>query len=229
MRWDEYIKGTTKVKFFIEGLPRSGKTCLAASASKIGKTLYIDAEGGLVSARKFVNKDNIEIEKISTINSDVCLKQLEGAMIKAMSGKYEWIVLDSITEISGQLEDQYAKKEGGGSVKDWMTIVEKVKKIGRFLRDGDFHCIVTALLKGGDGNEPVLPGSTAIVLPSFYNTLSKIQVLKIGGAMRRTLVSDGLMAVSVGDRLNILDSTEPIDEQNPELILAKLVNGILSM
>jgi hypothetical protein len=143
---------------------------------------------------------------------------------KAMSGKYEWVVMDSFTEFTGQLEDQYSKGEAG--VKDWMAIIEKAKRVGRFFRDGDFHCIVTGLVKR-DTAEPIMPGQTSIVIPSFFPIISMIQVKNYGklGA-KRVLVSDPLSTKDVGDRFGILDIEEPISDEHPEEIFMKLLEGI---
>jgi hypothetical protein len=224
MKWSEYVKNVFKIKMFLKGLPRSGKTVLAASVTNLGPTLYIDLEGGLIAAKKWINQDNLDIEHIPTTDPRACTDAMNRAIEKAMSGKYEWVVMDSFTEFTGQLEDQYSKGEAG--VKDWMAIIEKAKKVGRFFRDGDFHCIVTGLLKR-DTAEPIMPGQTSIVIPSFFPIISMIQVKNYGkmGA-KRILVSDPLSSKDVGDRYDILSNEEVIDEKNPEDVFKKLLKGI---
>jgi len=224
MKWDDYVKGTSFVKLFIKGPPRSGKTYLAASASRLGKTLFIDAEGGLITARNVIDKDNLEIEILPiTDNPSTRTKVLERILNRTMNEHFDWVVFDSFTELAGQLEDQYSK--GAGEVKDWMSIIETTKKIGRYLRDGDFHLIVTCLMKQKDF-DPILPGQSSTVIPSFYNTLGMIETRKMPKGEVRALVTHGTTMQSVGDRYGILDPAETIDKDHPELLLQKLVDGI---
>jgi hypothetical protein len=222
MKWEDYVKGVSYVKLFVKARPRAGKTYLAASASRLGKTLFIDAEGGLITAKDVINAENLDIEILPTTDPKAFSERLNAVINRILTEEFDWVVLDSFTEITGQLEDQYSK--GEGQIKDWMTIIEKVKKLGRFLRDGDFHCIMTCLMK--PDTDPILPGQTSTVVPSFYNTLGMIETRKVGTKEVRALVTQGFSSQSIGDRLGILDSVEVIDAKHPETVLQKLVSGV---
>lgn len=225
MKWDEYVKGMAHVKLFLKGRPRCGKTYLAASATKLGRTLYVEVEGGLISAHHVVDKENLEIEFIPITDPELFTKKLDTVMSRIMTEKFDWVVIDSFTEIIGHLESQYTRSDG--ETKDWMTIIEKAKKLGRFLRDGDFNCIITCLM---DSNfEPVLPGKASTIIPSFYNTTAMIETRTFNGQEARVLVSSGMAAHAIGDRFNILEPFEIIDKDHPEKVLQKLLTGIQSI
>lgn len=221
MKWEEYVKGYKYVKLFLKAEPKVGKTFLCASASRLGKTLYVDAEGGLITARNIINKDNLDIEVIPTTETGKCAESIANALDKALSGDYDWVIFDSISEMSEQLAMHHTKDTENP---DWMKITNSVKKLGRYLRDGHFNCIVTALCN--PKGEVVMPGKTKISVPSFYNTCSMIQKQKIGKSEIFYLVSGGTGEHGIGDRFGIFDEREEIPKDHPEIVLQKLVDGI---
>jgi hypothetical protein len=225
MKWDEYVKQYSHLKLFIKGLPGSGKTYLAASCSQLGKTKYIDMEGGLVAASKVINPDNIDITVINLENANKASQQFSQAMNEVISGGYEWVVVDSFSEFAGLLQVEYSKSDGQN--KDWITIIEKIKKTARFLRDGKFNTIITCHMKEKN-NEVILPGTTSVEVPGMFGILGQCDYATISGDQKFVLKTRDF-APHVRDRFGVLDGTEVIDAVNPSELLQKMIDGIKSV
>lgn len=79
-------KSSATLNLLVHGLAGSGKTRLASTVSK---PIVLSAEGGLLSLREF----DIPFLEITDTN------QIDEAMNIAMSGDYEWIFIDSLSEL----------------------------------------------------------------------------------------------------------------------------------
>jgi hypothetical protein len=75
------------IKVLVHGPSGAGKTRLAAT---VNKPLIISCESGLLSLREY----DLAVWKVSR------MEDLQGAYQEALKPEYEWIVLDSISEIA---------------------------------------------------------------------------------------------------------------------------------
>jgi hypothetical protein len=232
----EFMALYARVKAFVKGPSGGGKTYLAASASRLWKTFFIDVEGGLISAfsAKVCNPENLTPRLVRQREAVDFFADLGDAVAEAQSGKHECVVVDSLTEIAGRMEDEYAAlKEGTVDIQHWFKLVDRVKRLSRRLRDLPCHTIVTALTKptGKDEGkglfEPVLPGTTAAVVPSFFDVTGLMR----RGSGKKTnfeFVTDGPSLFAVRDRWNALRGSEDISKNTPHALWEKLWNGIQS-
>ncbi|MGH9388835.1 MAG: AAA family ATPase [Vicinamibacteria bacterium] len=238
LNWSQYLAQYQFVNAFVKGPPGDGKTYLAAGASQIGKTLAIDVEGGLISARDVINPKNLTILLVKEQDPKAFFEKLSEAVGQALSGEYEWIILDSMSEVAGRMEDEYAtaSKDGRVDIKDWFVLTERVKRFGRLLRDLPCNKIVTAITKPtgkeDDGGktifEPVLPGQTAAVVPSFFDIVGLMRKRPVpkGPGTDYYLCTDGPSIFQVRDRTRMLAGEEKVDPKNPGNVWKKALEGI---
>lgn len=237
MKFDEYLSQWAYVKAFLKGPTGSGKTFLAASATQIWRTLYIDVEGGLFSAFPTVRKENVEVRLIRESDAGEFFGRLADAVAEAESGKYEAIVLDSLTEVAGRMEDDYAAKSATGKVEfgDWFDMLGRLKRLCRRLRDCACHTIVTSLTKptGKDEGttifEPALSGQAASIVPSMFDTVGLCRKMTAKGQSSYVFTTDGPSIYQVRDRYRALAPDEVVTESNKGRIWAKLEEGIRRM
>ena len=225
------------MKAFVKGPTGNGKTFVAASATHMWKTLYIDVEGGLFSAFPTVKKKNIEVRLIRESEPADFFQRLADAVGEAESGKYECVVLDSLTEIAGRMEDDYAQKSSTGKVEfgDWFDMLGRIKRMCRRLRDVRCHTIVTSLTKPTGKEEataiyePALSGQAAAIVPSMFDTVMLCRKITIKGKTTHVVTSDGPSIFHVRDRYRALDPDEVISEKDGWRMWEKLSNGIMKM
>lgn len=236
MNFDEYLAKWTFLKVFLKGPSGGGKTFLAAQATHMWRTLYIDVEGGLFSAFPAVKKENIEVRLIREPDPKDFFEKLGDAVCEAESGKYECVVVDSLTEISGRMEDEYAAKSSTGKVEfgSWYELQERLRRMCRRIKDLNCHAIVTNLTKpSGDKAEtqfePVFPGQSATVIPSFFDTTGLVRKVTGKGGSEYVLTTDGPAIYQVRDRYRALAAEERISEKDPTKIWKKLRDGIITM
>lgn len=233
--FDEYLSQHSLVKCLLKGPPGDGKTFAAAGASQIWKTLFIDVEGGLLSAKDIVDRGNLTVRTIRESDPKRFFEELSLAIGQAMSGEFECVVVDSISEISGRMEDEYAtaSKDGRVDIKDWFLLTDRVKRFSRLLRDFPIHTIVTTLTKPtgkeDDGKtifEPILPGQTAAIVPSFFDIIGLMRKRPGKNGNDYYLVTEGPSLFQVRDRTRTLGSEEKVDSKHPGLVWKKAADGL---
>jgi hypothetical protein len=221
----------------VKGPPGSGKTFLAAAATHQWKTLYIDVEGGLFSAFPTVKKENIEVKLVREMDPNDFFRSLAEAVAMAETRQFECVVLDSLTEVSGRMEDDYALKSNTGKVEfgDWFDMLGRIKRLCRRLRDVPCHTIVTSLTKptgkdeGSAIYEPALSGQAAAVVPSMFDTVGLCRKMSSKGISSFVFSTDGPSIYQVRDRYRALSSDETIGEKDGGRIWSKLEEGIQRM
>lgn len=237
MKWEDYLSRWAYVKAFVKGPTGSGKTFVSASATHQWRTLYIDVEGGLFSAFPTVRKENIEVRLIRESDATSFFNRLADAVAEAESGKYECVVLDSLTEVAGRMEDDYAQKSSTGKVEfgDWFDMLGRLKRLCRRLRDCQCHTIVTSLTKptGKDEGtaifEPALSGQAASIVPSMFDTVGLCRKLTVKGAFSYVFTTDGPSIYQVRDRYRALQPDEVVTEKDGGKIWARLEEAIRRM
>jgi hypothetical protein len=237
MRFEDYLEQYQHIKAFIKGPTGIGKTYFAASISQACKTLYVDVEGGLLSAVGVVKGPNVTVRLIKEIDHRAFFNRLSDIMAEAMSGQYQAVVIDSIGEIAGRMEDEYASKDEKGTVdiKSWFILTERVKRFSRLLRDLPCHTIVTCLTKPtgkDDGKtifEPILPGQTAAVVPSFFDIVGLLRKGAGKTGNEYYLVTNGISLFQVRDRTHTLDPEERVTQDKPHLVWDKVLTGMAKL
>ena len=154
-------EGNPTLNMIIYGDSGVGKTTLAATAAKLGKVLYIDAEAG----SKFIDEkfaENIDILKLENAS------QLEEVLKSKELDNYETVVLDSITEIMKKMIDLVKGTKERPTLQDWGTIITKMETYFRRFRDLGKNVLLVALTTEKDDDGIILkrPSLSGKNLPS---------------------------------------------------------------
>lgn len=141
--------GTDRLKVLIHGPSGSGKTFLASTAGDHRKTLIISAEAGLLSLSGF----DIDVVEVSDYDSVREVFQWVRAGCPVSSDEdsefptgmpYEWIILDSISEIAEQVLHGL-KRELSDGRKAYGEMGERMIALMKAFRDLDsVHVVMTA-------------------------------------------------------------------------------------
>lgn len=209
MRFEEFLEECSRAQIVVLGPQRAGKTSLVYSVSHLGKTLGIEAEEGVHAAADYINADNLEIEtftkKVKKDGRWIPLppdkqpptrERTAQLVMKAYTGGYDFVVVDSLTEVAGKFENEFARK-GMPEQRDWYKIIEGMKMFVDDLKNGNFHLLCTCIAappKEGSMIEisPSLPGQLreqmlgkfqSIVLMS-YNKKEKKRMLVVNDPAR---------------------------------------------
>lgn len=232
-----YLKEKAHVNLCLLGPPGGGKTFLAASASRLGKTLLIELEGGVISARDVVDEESIEIMPASNLRTAEDTREFERT-IRGIGdeGRFEWVILDSFTELAGRLEEDYARTNGTPTIKDWCVMVERLQTVARMLRDGPFHTIVTVLAETRDESSrlaytPALPGKCKTTIPSYFHTTLLVRAENVGEQNGQRVAhfaySNAPRLANVRDRYRVIEGRVEISSDHPELLLKRMVDSLV--
>lgn len=115
------------LKILVHGPAGVGKTVLSATTG--GKTLIVSAEAGLLSLKGA--PANIEVVGISTIAE---MEELYEYMVEEGVGKYDWINIDSISEIAEVLLSEEKAKSKDNRLA-YVTMQDEIAKLIRAFRD----------------------------------------------------------------------------------------------
>lgn len=238
MDYNSYLSQNATINAIVKGPPGGGKTCFAAAVSRLGKTFWIDAEGGLRSARKFVNPENMEIRDIREQEPEKFFENLSSALGDFMAAKdYEFLVLDSFVEVVGRMEDEYARSPGDkGRGKDWYALMDRVRKFARILRDLRCSKIITCLTRISADEEhnktiydPLLSGTAAGLIPSMFDIVGYMHRVGIPkGGEEFHFISQGPSVFKVRDRTGTLQPTEKVTEKDAHKIWEKVRTGLMA-
>lgn len=237
MSFDDYLRKWSFVKALVKGPPGSGKTCLAAGAAHIWKTLYIDVEGGLFSACPEIKRENVEVFHIQEAEAKDFFAHLGSAVEEAESGKYECVVLDSFAEVAGRMEDDYAQKSASGKLEfgEWSELLSRIKRLCRRLRDCACHTIVTCLTKptGDEGAgkifELAIPGQSAAIVPSMFDTIGLMRKVSVNRKSQYLFTTDGPSVFQVRDRYRSLEPDEVVKEGEAWKVWKKIMDEVAGM
>jgi len=207
MKFEEFSSMCSKAQIAVLGPGRAGKTTFLYSFSQLGKTLAIESEEGAHVARPVINSRNLEIETIAkrVKKGDVWVSlppedqpkirdRLDELIHMAYTGGYEYVVVDSLSDIAGHFEGEYARKTGNVSQNDWFKTIEGMKSLVRRLKEGSFHFVASCIAappREGSMIEitPSLPGQLKDqMLPMFQSIVMVVYDKETGG--RRLVVND---------------------------------------
>lgn len=204
-------------KLLVYGDSGVGKTTLVASLE--GRILVLSAESGLLSLAQFADRaDVIDVVEIATLAQlRECYAELRA------SCEYDWIVLDSVSEIAEVvLADEKAKtkdpRQAYGALADSMTAIM------RAFRDLDAGVYFSAKLAktkdettGRVSYGIGMPGAKlGDALPYLFDEVFRLVVIDEddgdGGRVQRRYLQTAADSRSVAkDRSGKLDALEPAD------------------
>lgn len=245
MSIDEYLKSHARLKVCLEGPPGAGKTILASSVTRLGRTLYVDFEGGILSSLRFgvVNRENLQLfrpepgEFGAETWTPQAVRKFEEQLVKMIHGgstkkPYEFVVIDSISEVGSRLEENYAAKTDVPTIKDWQVIIERVQTFCRTMRDLPVHFICTVLTNSkdsGDGDttmQVALPGKSRTTVPSYFHATLLLKAEKVATTRKHYCYASAPGIANVRDRYRALEDKTEISQEHPETIFEKLLEAL---
>lgn len=234
MTLEEYLAQNSHVKVLVKGPSGIGKTVLCAQASYLWKTLYIDTDGGIISAlKKSVKRDNIDIRILKNPDHEVFLAKLAECLEEAEAGKFECVVMDHMTEVASRIEEDCQEKHEGFDV--YREMLKRLMRFSRRLRDLPCHTIAAAHTKPTSKEdstaifELAINGQSSGIIPGYFDVVGLVQKkTEKGGKSRHVFTTTGLSLHQVRDRWRALNPEEEIDEARPGAVWAKLQKGMES-
>jgi hypothetical protein len=189
----EHTNTGALLKLMLYGQPGTGKTFFGASASEVGKTLFLNVEGGMMSAKPSPNIMVFDVRNTPSQSAIAFLDQVLWALADRNLTENPWIdglktiVLDSGSEYSAAAlewivrnEVQNNPKRKGASVDnawvdDYGRLTSTLKRQFRMLKDLPYNVIVTALAKSkypklADGSPSDNPSETK---PDFTDKVAE--------------------------------------------------------
>lgn len=141
--------GTDRLKVLIHGPSGCGKTFLASTTGDHSKTLIISAEAGLLSLSGF-GIDVVEVDGYDSVREVFawvragCPVSSDEDTERHVGMPYEWIILDSISEIAEQVLHGL-KRELSDGRKAYGEMGERMIALMKAFRDLDsVHVVMTA-------------------------------------------------------------------------------------
>jgi len=245
MKYEEYEEGCSRAQIALLGPGRAGKTSTAYAVSQLGRTLGIESEEGVHAARGYIKAENLEIELITKRVKDPksgrlvpvlpdqeppIQERLKEIIERAFSEKWDFVVVDSLTDLAGRFEDQYARKTGVTNQQDWYKIIAGMKDFVRTLKRGDFHLITTCIAAPPrDGSmveiSPSLPGQLRETLLPMFQSICLLSYDK-KKKQRKLVVNDP--ARGICDRFHSFGDVKEVDiTDDPRFGIEGLIKGAL--
>ena len=198
---------TQGIKILVHGPAGSGKTVLASTTGE--SAIIISAEAGLLSLR------HMDIPVI-VVKS---LQDVEAAYMKVSEGAdYNWICLDSISEIAEQVL-AYEMKVTKDPRKAYGELSSQMMDLMRAFRDLPINVYMSCKqvrVEDDDGRTsygPMMPGQKlAQQIPYLFDEVFALRVEKDAeGSPTRWLQTSADIKYSAKDRSGVLDLFEPAD------------------
>ena len=201
-------------KIVVYGKSGVGKTTLIGSLE--GRVLILSAEAGLLSLANFPSeiKTRIDVLRIASLDD------LREAFVQIKSAqKYQWVVLDSASEIAEVILAD-SKEKVADPRQAYGEVIEKMTSLLRAFRDlRDVGVYVTA--KEGLVKDEVtgktyvgiaMPGTKlGDAIPYLFDEVFRLSVVTTDGESTRVLQTTADGRVTAKDRSGALDKMEPAD------------------
>jgi len=194
------------LKVLVYGPAGAGKTRLAATVSK---PLIISAEAGLLSLREF----DLPVYAVKS------MVDMEGAYQEASTGDYDWIVLDSISELSEVCLTEEKKKTDHG-MRAYGEMGDIILSLLRAFRDLPRHVYFSAKqaknkdeMTGAMLYGPSMEGNKLTTnVPYLFDEVFALHTYKNDeGVIERSFQTERDNQYDAKDRSGALDFWEPAD------------------
>jgi len=158
----QFEKDATRLKILAYGVPGSGKTTFASTAAEIGKVLFINVEGGMLSIPARY-QENILVIDLKNTPEQTAIEQFEETLYTLSYQDFkanpwlegiETVVLDSGSEFANIALESIVRKRMEINprheadevwLEDYGWMNSSLTRLFRHLRDIPYHVIMTAL------------------------------------------------------------------------------------
>ena len=206
--------GVNALKMAIYGRSGVGKTTLASTTGDLGKTLVLSAESGLLPLRKF----SIPYKAIESLED---LFEV-GKFLKTGKHDFEWVILDSISEIAEvclALKKDTVKSKSGkpDTLRAYGETSELMTRLMKSFRDLPMNVVFIAQQDRNTDEEgrmyfgPSMPGKKlSQAIPYLMDEVFAMKVSKDEqGNVTRFLQTSPDGSYDAKDRSGSLDMYEP--------------------
>jgi phage nucleotide-binding protein len=212
-----------KIKVFVYGFSGAGKTTLAKTLSKC---LVISAESGLLSLKgtKIPYIDISQDDAGNLIPKEKRIDRLAEVyrwLLSDEAKNYDWIMLDSLTEVGQCLSDRLSKDypDRKDALVKWGEYATKMRDLVKSFRDLPCHNVVINSLAVVDKDENGkrfaavdLQGSISQKLAGYFDLFLFLNTVKQeDGTIKRELICGPEDGIAAKDRSGRLASREPAD------------------
>jgi hypothetical protein len=214
-----------KLKILVYGAPGAGKTSLAKTIPRDEKTLIISAEAGLLC----LNDADIDVLDITQddqgnlIPKEKRIARLGEAFqylnTEEARGKYKWVFIDSLTEISQNLMEQLYLEfpERSQSLPMYGENSKRMRSLIKSFRDIPYYNVVMTALDNTDKDENnvritgvSMVGAMADKVPAYFDEVFYLATIadQETGEIHRKLVTGRSDKLVAKDRSGKLDKLE---------------------
>jgi energy-coupling factor transporter ATP-binding protein EcfA2 len=201
-----------KIKVLVYGDSGAGKTTLT---STVENCLIISAERGLLS----VKNKNISYIDLNDYPVGKRIEALRNALIYAKESKFDWIALDSITEIAqiliSELKIKYPQKKDAMNL--WGEYNDVITSIIKAFRDIDKHVLFLALAKAEKDESGMrfvgidMAGKISDRIEALFDEVLYLTKVSKDDVMHRVLLVETDERYKTKDRSGMLNAIEKAD------------------
>ena len=212
------------IKVLVYGDPGVGKTVLSSTTG--ARTLLLDAEAGTMTIR---HAKNIQVFSVTSEQALAQIFPVLEYLRTDNSEKFEWVVIDSISELGEMVLAEEMDKTKNG-MKAYGEMANRMIPFIKAFRDLDgLNVVMTAKLKSGKDDEsgtierrPSMPGNQVTTqLPYMFDLVMPLRVIKNQESQpERWLQTSGDQAWIAKDRSDKLDRWE---QPNLAVIREKII------